>query len=95
MGPNATRLWIPNHGSSCRVNIQVWVAGYEACQILLGLGVITNNEPSPVIALRPMDRPISAWMTLGAVHTMNGVGFTLDDAIGTEPWEAITLSLDS
>ena len=64
-------------------------------QILLGPGVITNNEPSPVIALRPMDRPISAWMTPGPVHAMNGVVFTLDDAIGSEPWEAITLPLDS
>ena len=27
MGPNATMLGIPNHASSCRVNIQVWVAG--------------------------------------------------------------------
>ena len=27
MGPNATGLGIPNHASSCRVNIQVWVAG--------------------------------------------------------------------
>ena len=39
-----------------------------------------------------MDRPVSAWMsTLGPVHTLNGVVFTLDAAIGTEPWEAITL----
>ena len=42
-------------------------------------------------ALRPMDRPVSAWMTLGPVHILNGAVFTLDAAIGTAPWEAITL----
>ena len=39
-----------------------------------------------------MDRLVSAWMsTLGPVHTLHGVVFTLDAAIGTEPWEVITL----
>ena len=42
-------------------------------------------------ALGPMDRPVSASMTLGPVHTLNGVVFTLDAAMGTEPWKAITL----
>ena len=28
---------------------------------------------------------------LGPVYTLNGVVFTLDAAIGTEPWEATTL----
>ena len=63
--------------------------------MFLYTGVITHNEPSPLIALRPMDRPISTWVTLGPVHSMNGVVFTQDDAIWTEPWEAITLPLDS
>ena len=42
-------------------------------------------------ALGPMDRPVSASMTLGPVHTLNGVVINLDAAIWTEPWKAITL----
>ena len=60
-------------------------------------GAFTNNEPSPVTVLRQSwvtnhGSPVSAWMsTLGPVHTLNGVVFTLDAAIRTESWEAITL----
>ena len=35
--------------------------------------------------------PVSASMTLGPVHTLNGVVINLDAAIWTEPWKAITL----
>ena len=39
-----------------------------------------------------MDRLVSAWMsTLGPSHTLHVVVFILDAAIGTEPWEAITI----
>ena len=38
-----------------------------------------------------MDLLVSAWMsTLGPVNILNWVVFTLDAAVGTEPWEAIT-----